>query len=86
MDKDMELKLDMLATLQKTYALLYKSGCVCGIDAGAVQLCEEAYRDAFPEAVEEQPYTEHFNLMATDYNGVRFIALTDKEHENVQMS
>lgn len=75
MDKDMELKLNMLATMQKTYALLYQDGGVCGIGNDYVQLTDDAFRAAFPDAVEEKPYTDEFNIMETEYNGVKFIAL-----------
>ena len=80
MDKDMELKLNMLATMQKTYALLYQDSGVCRIGDEYVQLTEDAFRAAFPDVVEEKPYTKNFNLMETEYNGARFIALTDREH------
>lgn len=85
MDKDMELKLNMLATMQKTYALLYQDGGVCGIGDGYLQLTEDAFRAAFPDAVEEKPYTDEFNIMETEYNGVKFIALAMVEND-VQMS
>lgn len=75
MDKDMELKLNMLATLQKTYALLYQETGVCRIGDEYVQMTEDAFRAAFPDAVEEKPYTDEFNIMETEYNGVKFIAL-----------
>lgn len=85
MDKDLELKLNMLATMQKTYALLYKDGGVCGIGDEYVQLTDDAYRAAFPDAEEEKPYTNMFHMLETEYNGVKFIALTRVEND-VQMS
>ena len=85
MDKDMELKLNLLATMQKTYALLYQGGGVCRIGDEYVQLTDDAFRAAFPDAVEEKPYTYEFNIMETEYNGVKFIALTMVKND-VQMS
>lgn len=84
MDKDLELKLDLLATMQKTYALLYQGGGVCGIGDGYVQLTADAFRAAFPDATEEKPHTDMFHMMETEYNGVKFIALT-KVGNDVQM-
>ena len=80
----MELKLNMLATMQKTYALLYQGGGVCRIGDEYVQLTDDAFRAAFPDAVEEKPYTDEFNIMETEYNGVKFIALARVEND-VQM-
>ena len=85
MDKDMELKLNMLATMQKTYALLYQDGGVCRIGDEYVQLTDDAFRSAFPDVVEEKPYTDMFHMMETEYNGVKFIALVVEEND-VQMS
>ena len=85
MDKDMELKLNMLAAMQKTYALLYQDCGVCRIGDEYVQLTEDAFRAAFPDVVEEKPYTDEFNIMETEYNGVKFIALTRVKND-VQMS
>lgn len=85
MDKDMELKLNMLATMQKTYALLYQDSGVCRIGDEYVQLTENAFRAAFPDVTEEKPYLEKFKLLETEYNGVKFIALAVEEND-VQMS
>ena len=84
MDKDMELQLDLLATMQKTYALLYQDGGVCRIGDEYVQLTDDAYRAAFPDATEEKPYTDMFHMMETEYNGVKFMALV-MEGNDVQM-
>ena len=85
MDKDMELKLNMLATMQKTYALLYQDSGVCRIGDEYVQLTEDAFRAAFPDVVEEKPYTDKFHILETEYNSVKFMALVT-EGNNVQMS
>lgn len=83
MDKDMELKLNMLATIQKTYALLYQGTGVCGIGDDYVQMTADAFLAAFPDVTEEKPYTDKFNMLETEYNGVKFIALTYKESTDV---
>lgn len=83
MDKDMELKLNMLATIQKTYALLYQETGVCNINDEYVQMTADAFRAAFLDAVEENPYTDKFNMLETEYNGVKFIALIYKESTDV---
>lgn len=85
MDKDMELKLDMLATMQKTCALLDHEMGICGINENRVHLTENAFRAAFPDVTEEKPYLEKFKLLETEYNGVKFIALVVEEND-VQMS
>lgn len=85
MDKDMELKLNMLATMQKTYALLYQDSGVCRIGDEYVQLTDDAFRAAFPDATEEKPYAGTFKMLETEYNGVKFMALVVEEND-VQMS
>ena len=84
MDKDMELKLNLMATMQKTFAILDQEIGICGINENRVHLTENAFRAAFPDAVEEKPYTDKFHILETEYNGVKFMALV-MEGNDVQM-
>ena len=84
MDKDMELKLNLMATMQKTFAILDQEMGICGINKDRVHLTENAFRAAFPDVTEEKPYTDMFHMLETEYNGVKFIALTRVEND-VQM-